>query len=524
VNSKTEAKVLLTSEEKTKFAKALYNIRKSRPNMQWPDCFKEAWKVLPTNRRMSASKRHPSKIPWLNELMKGLENNFGALSTSNVSLTPAERLIFATEIHKLRQTTPPTSWRNSFKTANLLLPEHRRIGSQIDYPNKLSWLAPMLEEMQKHPKKFEKLEETEKTKPAKAGKRILDKEQRVAFAKSLYEIRKTNSEKGWKFAIQEANKTLPVESRFGLNMDSPHQIAWVFPLLEKLEQEDKAHLIIDHRHTLPKVEIKAEVKEETPSGVTVIPEGKKGGKDKSGTRMFLKSDEKMLFAEAVYRARISNLGWSWAQCLIQANLTLPTHRRFAKTPNSPSQMPWLPSVLDEISKRPLSSPDKIISEPKNDHEIIPEVPAALAPPPAIDMQAIIANAIAIAVQQQVQALMGGGINLTGAIANAMAPVNNAKIAEKKPDIRPKVIVVGLLPVQTNEVQKEFGAFYDLRFFGSNTPVPQIRESMKNVDFAVMMTKFVNHSTQSAMRSHPGFIYCNGNSSALKMALKEKLSQ
>jgi len=139
----------------------------------------------------------------------------------------------------------------------------------------------------------------------------------------------------------------------------------------------------------------------------------------------------------------------------------------------------------------------------------------------VDMQAMIANAIATAVQQQVQALMGG-VNLASAVTNSIPSENGAKVGEKKPDTRKKVIVVGLLPVQTNEVQKEFGAFYDLRFFHSNTPVPQIRESMKKVDFAVMMTNFVSHSTQTAMRSHPGFIYCNGNSTALKMKLREKL--
>jgi hypothetical protein len=358
-----------------------------------------------------------------------------------------------------------------------------------------------------------KLQEAPK---GRTGKKFLNDEQRIAFAKALYEIRKANSEKGWHFAIQEANKILPEEMRFNPKMDNPNQIGWVKPMLEKLEKEDKARLVIDQRHTNA-VPAPATAPSPEAQHIKVIPEGKSGKKERTGARTYLKPEEKMLFAEAAYRARITNLGWSWNQCLVEANKSLPDYRRFGKLPPSPSQMPWLPPMLEEISKRPATSPDKVVAVPETGYEIIPETPAAPAPAsaPTLDMQAMMMAAFEKVAREQFAA--------AGVTTGAPASINGVKTAEKKIDTRKKVIVVGLLPVQTNEVQKEFGAYYDLRFFHSNTPVPQIRESMKNVDFAIMMTNFVSHSTQSAMRSHPGFIYCNGNSTALKMALKERLS-
>lgn len=533
-------RVLLTPEEKAIFAKALYEVKKSRPMLQWSDCFKEARKVLPKNRQAYGGKGHPSEVPGLPDMLKSLEKNFGLMITPSakpvtkkdqpkksalakvqtrekpkppaqarkVNLNDDEKMFFAKTFLAARKANPEAGNANAIRFANSQMPEHRRIGAKIDSLAQLPWLKILLDKLES---------QSETSQPEK--RKLLDKKERVSFAKAIYERRKANPDESWKGTFQEINKTLSFDKRFPDSLNHPGQIAWIRPLLEKLEKDDKARLVIDHRHTnaVPAASAPAP---EIPN-VTVIPEGK-GGKDKSGSRNMLKADEKMLFAEAAYRARITNLGWSWNQCLIEANKSLPEYRRFGKLPHSPSQMPWLPPILEEISKRSATSQDKIVPEPEGGYEIIPEQPAAPAPAPAIDMQAVIANAIAVAVQEQVKALMGG--NLTGAVASAMAPViNSAKPAEKKPDMRKKVIVVGLLPVQTNEVQKDFGSFYDLRFFHSNTPIPQIRESMKNVDFAILMTRFVSHSMATAMRTHPGFIFCDGNSTALKMKLKEKLS-
>jgi len=66
--------------------------------------------------------------------------------------------------------------------------------------------------------------------------------------------------------------------------------------------------------------------------------------------------------------------------------------------------------------------------------------------------------------------------------------------------------------------------FDFKFIGSNTPNQQIRDSTKNADIAIAMTQFISHPTQAALRGHPGFTFCNGSSSALKVILEEKVAR
>ena len=106
--------------------------------------------------------------------------------------------------------------------------------------------------------------------------------------------------------------------------------------------------------------------------------------------------------------------------------------------------------------------------------------------------------------------------------NMAAMMGTPQPAKVEPPARKKVIVVGLLPVQTNDIQKRFGHKFDFKFIGSNTPNQQIRESIKHGDIGILMTRFVSHPTQAAMRDHPGFTFCNGNSTALENLLEEKI--
>ena len=109
------------------------------------------------------------------------------------------------------------------------------------------------------------------------------------------------------------------------------------------------------------------------------------------------------------------------------------------------------------------------------------------------------------------------------LQTAMMSSGAAPVQEQPKPFRRKVLVVGLLPIQTQETQRDFGRVFDFKFITSNTPSQQIKDASKNADIAIIMTQFVSHSTQAALRQHPGFEYCNGNSTALKMLLEEKVS-
>ena len=359
-----------------------------------------------------------------------------------------------------------------------------------------------------------------------ARKHSVPREVQQAFALAVFQAKQKNPNLGWKKYFDEARKVLPDPNMLGQGANHPNQYKWLVPLLDQLEKankkdaapspkkeekkkitkEDKDRLSIDHRQSLPVVK-------ET----TTLPEEKT--RKKQGAKNYLKPEDKLYFAEVVYRMRQSNAGVGWRQILIDANDEMPAHKRLSGTPASPSQIPWLPKLLDQVSKRP---PEPITNDDFDSFETIPEVvqPETPAPAPSANLEKLLAGIVAQNMLQSPtfqQELMRA---LLPQQAQPAAQTNGGPAI----DYRPKVIVVGLLPVQTNEVQAEYGKVFNLRFFNSNVPSQQIRESAKHCTFAILMTKFTSHSTAAALRAHPGFLFCNGNSSALKQMLQEKLTQ
>lgn len=336
-------------------------------------------------------------------------------------------------------------------------------------------------------------------KPINKKQLILTQEEKVLFIDKLIAIRKENPDKSMGHAIQEARLVLPPDRRFGETINAIHHLTWMKPLYEErlkfAEQKEKS------------------AKRKHP--------------------VFLNKEEKIIFAEAIFEVLHSNKGLTHGQCLIEANKKMPPDRQLCTTIIGFKQIKWLPPLLEEIrAKKAKENEDKKIAEAlaakeaeeaaKPQPEEIHPVELSHALPPVVDLNKLVIDAIVAAVRTSVQQIVQSP-QLQNAIQDAITPQSaTPKVLEQHQDTRRKVLVVGLLPVQYNEVQKDFGRYFDLRFKDANCPVPQIKESMKNTDFAVLMTKFVSHSTANAMRAHPGFFFCNGNSTALKMLLKEKL--
>lgn len=86
---------------------------------------------------------------------------------------------------------------------------------------------------------------------------------------------------------------------------------------------------------------------------------------------------------------------------------------------------------------------------------------------------------------------------------------------------PKITIVGLLAQQANTIKKLYGDDLDLRFIEVDTSTSKIRATAETSDQVVLMTKFIPHEVQTALRKHD-LVYCNGGVSSLKLQLDAML--
>ena len=86
---------------------------------------------------------------------------------------------------------------------------------------------------------------------------------------------------------------------------------------------------------------------------------------------------------------------------------------------------------------------------------------------------------------------------------------------------PKITIIGLLPQQANTIRDIYGDGMDLRFIEVDTPTSKIRATAETSDQVVLMTKFIPHEIQTALRKHD-LVFCNGGVSSLKLTLDAML--
>lgn len=546
----------LSKDERLKFVNAILKERKANPNLGWSALFRAARKVLKPN-RMSEGIDHPNKLPWIKPMLGIIEvqkNRSTRNGEIKVFLTDEDKIKFTQAVFELKKSNPQASAKYLIQEANKILPAEKHFNSQMDSFSKISWIKPMLDQLA-NPSKISK----------KIGTPILSKEEQLAFAKAFFEFKKSNPQAPNLHAIRHANNLLPDGRKIGKNIDSVQQIKWIIPLLEKLEnppkvasrweckltdkekeefasivyrlrkggatwthcmreantfmpeghkiaasvinpsgvpwlqralvkleEADTSKVRIDHRGTLPKAE--------DPQ-----PQFKKERKH-SETKTYWNEEDKKFFAEVTFQLKLANPGWGWPRILEEANQEMPAHKRRPKMPQSRAQIAWLNPLLDEIARRPA---------PKHEPEPvkIPEI-ATPAPAPQMDMQTMMMAVYEKILREQMA---------MGAVPTIPTAMNNTPQKAEQPR-RKKVIVVGLLEIQTQNIQKRFGHKFDFKFMGSNTPSHHIKACIKHGDICILMTRFVSHSTKSAMEGHPGYMPCNGNSTALENLLEEKFAK
>lgn len=82
----------------------------------------------------------------------------------------------------------------------------------------------------------------------------------------------------------------------------------------------------------------------------------------------------------------------------------------------------------------------------------------------------------------------------------------------------RVTVVGLLPQQSGMISREYGSRLDLRFFGTDDNIGEIKNSAANSAFSLGMVGFMSHSTDGVLAKNENYIRVSGGMSKLRSVL------
>ena len=362
----------------------------------------------------------------------------------------------------------------------------------------------------------------------KNGKIELNEEERVIFGNALFEARKNNMDKPIAYVIDIARLKMPEDRRPG-KMAGITSIKWLGIFIKAKEKETGLSLFTNDKI------------------------------------VFLKPDEQKTFAAACHRIRKEYPKLSWPEVFRQANDVMPAHRRISDSYVGPSGLKWLPPLLEELAKQDLqaevekrvlnfSKPDTKVKmqdskpepqkiapiqpepqpEPQQPAQQLNELPVECeTPAPDTGMQSL-ESALIHAVVSTVKPIL---INILQSPQFAQAlreafkdpapqigsitkhPVITQALHQEKQTKR-KIMILGLQSQQAQEISKEYGNVYDLRIFDNTVTTDRIRSNLSTCERAIIMTKFIGHHIQSAVKGHAGFTYCNGTVSALNDLLRE----
>jgi len=357
------------------------------------------------------------------------------------------------------------------------------------------------------------------------GIRLADEEKEMA-GKAIYEAKRNNPEMTWTAAMDVGRQLLPEGRKIPNSIVNPSSYPWLKRMLIKLSKENDWDVF------------------------KVV---------KSGTAK-LTFEQQENFAAACYKLHKENNKWSWKKVFTEVGKTMPG---IGSSYVSPTQMDWLQSLLDQyaaedqtklmeeqvnkllaeknkeetikkaepviINIEPVAQPEPEKTEecrPAQDSEILP-----IAPPDGMmTLETALINAIVGTVTPMIMNILKSP-EFSDALRTAfVAPMLTAGtetnpvtcLAPRPPkEARPKILIVGLLPQQGQEIHQLYGKRYDLRIFDSNVTSEKIRSLMPNMDRAIVMTKFISHRVQDVLRGHAGFCHCNGSVAALKELLNTR---
>jgi len=330
---------------------------------------------------------------------------------------------------------------------------------------------------------------------------LLTDDDKRTIATAIFEAKRNNPEMSWTKAIAIGRATVPEERTFSKFSTALSNLPWLQRALTKLEQE---HGITLHQSKNRKMIV----------------------------------EQQQQFAKVFYDIRKSNPYLTVNDVVRRSNQAVPENCRINENVNSINQTSWLPSLLKTLAEAEsretapkIIEPQPVIKETPPVIETAPSVtesrpeqPIASAPIYAT-LESVLITAIVGAIKPVLFNIIQSpsfATALRDAFADlpvpASMPVPIAETVQKPIDIRKKVMIIGLIGQQGQEIRSEFGKLYDLRIFDSEVTTDKIRSNLPSCDKAIIVTKFISHRVQDAVRGLNGFTYCNGGVTALKELL------
>jgi multidrug efflux pump subunit AcrA (membrane-fusion protein) len=85
--------------------------------------------------------------------------------------------------------------------------------------------------------------------------------------------------------------------------------------------------------------------------------------------------------------------------------------------------------------------------------------------------------------------------------------------------KPAILIVGLRGGQKTEIQRDYGAHFDLRFVGSDESKDQLRSMTEKADTTIVMTDFISHSHEDIVKARSSsYIPRSGGMTQLRSTL------
>ena len=330
--------------------------------------------------------------------------------------------------------------------------------------------------------------------------RLTDEDKRT-IATTIFEAKKNNPEMSWVEAIAIGRAAVPEERTFSKTVNHPSILPWLQRALTNLEQEH---------------------------GITLHQSKKRN----------LNAEQQQQFAKVFYDIRKSNPYLTINDVIRRSNQAVPENCRVNEKINSFNQLKWLSSLFKTLAEADSRETTPKVIEPQ---PVIRETPPIIEPVPSVTeshpeqpiasapihetLESVLINAIVGAIKPVLFNIIQSpsfATALRDAFADLPAPANMpipvAETIRNPVDIRKKVMIIGLIGQQGQEIRSEFGKLYDLRIFDSEVTTDKIRSNLPSCDKAIIMTKFISHRVQDAVRGLNGFTYCNGGVTALKELL------
>ena len=87
-----------------------------------------------------------------------------------------------------------------------------------------------------------------------------------------------------------------------------------------------------------------------------------------------------------------------------------------------------------------------------------------------------------------------------------------------------IVVVGLLPVQENEIKAHFGNRHDFKFFKSESNLHQLQSATNSVDLIFVAADFVSHKHMDCLRGRLNVVIHYGGTTKLKELIEAEIEK